>query len=209
MIVKLAACLVAAAALFGPPCVASEDSGDTPKCATKPEQLDGIDLAMLFIKHHGKIDLEPSDGCLVVGEPPKGLAAVRLALPAFEGPYAVKVSAPVGKSIILPRVIFLDEQYRTTRTFGPDDLKRRGTEMSLEIFIEPANSDEKYVLIYADPAHIGDQDRRTVSRTDTLYVGTGYILLGSEVGSDVTAEDTGDIVVSLIGERFEQMRRRK
>ncbi len=81
--------------------------------------------------------------------------------------------------------------------------------MSFEVFINADNTAEKYALIYADPAHIGDSDRRTVSRTDSVFVGTGVLYLGSELGSNVTALDTGNIIVSLLGDRFEKLRRGK
>ena len=209
MIVRYSLCVGAAAALFSLSSFASKEPARTPTCVTTPAQLNAVDLTTLFLKHRGNLDVEPADGCLQVGDPPKELAAVRLALPVFAEPYAVRIAAPVGKSMFLPRVTFLDEQYRTTRSFGADAKKRRGTQMSLEVFIDPPNADEKYLLVYPDPAHIGDTDRRTVSRTDSLFVGTGVIFVGSEVGSNVTAEETGEITVSLIGERFEKMRRGK
>jgi hypothetical protein len=208
MNVRLALCAAAVATFLSAPSFAAKKSAP-PVCVKGPEQLMGIDLAILFVKHKGRIDLEPEDGCLVVGDPPAMLAAVRLTLPSFEGSYAIRIAAPVGKSMVLPRVILLDDRFRTTRSFGAETLKRRGTEMSLEVFVDAPNVDEKFMVIYADPAHIGDTDKRTESQTNTLFVGTGYINYGSEIGSDVTAEETGDIVVLLIGERFEKMRRGK
>lgn len=208
MKMRVALCAAVVAAFLSAPSLARKKA-DPPVCVKGPEQLMAIDLATLFVKHKGKIDLEPEDGCLVVGDQPAMLAAVRLTLPSFEGSYAIKIAAPVEKSMVLPRVVLLDDQFRTTRSFGAENLKRRGTEMSLEVFVDAPNVDEKYMVVYADPAHIGDTDKRTESRTDTLFVGTGYINLGSEVGSDITAEETGDIVVTLIGERFEKMRQGK
>jgi hypothetical protein len=204
MNVRLALCAAALAALLSAPSFGAKKKPDPPVCVKSPEQLMAVDLSTLFIKHKGKIDLEPEDGCMVVGDPPAMLAAVRLTLPSFEGSYAVKVAAPVGRSMVLPRVVLLDDQFRTTRSFGAETLKRRGMEMSVEVFVDAPNVDEKFMVIYADPAHIGDTDKRTESQTNTLFVGTGYINYGSEIGSDVTAEETGDIVVSLIGERFEK-----
>jgi hypothetical protein len=203
---KRATCSAAVAAVFMF-CIFASETSRAAMCASGPEQLTGVDLVALFIKDKGSVDLEPSNGCLQVGDPPLGLAAALLALPSFEEPYAIRIVAPVEKTVILPRVVLLDGQYRVTRSFGADAMKRRGTQMSFEVFINADNTAEKYALIYADPAHIGDSDRRTVSRTDSVFVGTGVLYLGSELGSNVTALDTGNIIVSLLGDRFEKLRR--
>jgi Maltose operon periplasmic protein precursor (MalM) len=196
----------AAAAVFGLASLASQISFGSPMCVTGPEQLPAVDLLALFIKHRGSIDLERSSGCLQVSDPPIGVAAVRLVLPSFEEPYALRIAAPLDRTVILPRVTFLDEQFRVTRSFGAEALKRRGTELSFEVFINPADANERYVVLYADPAHIGESDQRTVSRTTSVFVGSGVIYLGSELGSHVVAVDTGNMVVSLIGERYQKLR---
>ena|SRR5579863_2603658 len=189
----MALCLAAGAAAEPPP---------AGSCAAAPAQLHAVDVVDLFMKHKGAYTLSRRTGCLILDRSGTEFNAVLLALPSFDSPYAMRVAAKIGKTMLLPKVDLLDGQYQVLRSFGGESLKRRGTEMSLEVFFEPANAQERYVLIYPDPPHLHDTDHRTTSESQALYVGTGFLVLGAENAADIAAADSGELVLSLIGDRW-------
>jgi hypothetical protein len=63
-----------------------------------------------------------------------------------------------------------------------------------------ANAAERFLLVYPDPEHFADTDKRVSSRTDTLYVGTGCLMLGTDQKSDWHAAADGKLKVTLAGE---------
>jgi hypothetical protein len=190
----IALCLAAAGAAAGPAPVGS--------CAAAPAELHAVDVVDLFLKHKGAYTLSRRSGCLILDQSGAEFNAVLLSLPNFDSPYAMRVAAKIGKSMLLPRIDMLDGQYQVLRSFGGDALKRRGTEMSLEVFFEPANAQERYALIYPDPPHVHDTDHRTTSDPQMISVGTGFLVMGAERAADIAATDSGDLVLSLIGDRW-------
>jgi hypothetical protein len=195
----IALCLGAAGAAAGPPPAGS--------CAAAPAQLHAVDVVDLFLRHKGVYTLSRRAGCLILDQSGVEFNAVLLALPSFDSPYAMRVAAKIGKTMLLPKIDMLDGQYQVLRSFGGETLKRRGTEMSLEVFFEPENAQERYVLIYPDPPHVHDTDHRTTSDPQTIYVGTGYLVMGAERAADIAAGDSGDLVVSLLGDRWSKTAR--
>lgn len=190
----IALCLAAAGAAAEPPLVGG--------CAAAPAQLHAVDVVDLFLKHRGAYTLSRRAGCLILDQSGAEFNAVLLVLPSFDSPYALRVAAKIGKTMLLPKIDMLDGQYQVLRSFGGESLKRRGTEMSLEVFFEPANAQERYALIYPDPPHLHDTDHRTTSAPQTIYVGTGYLVLGAENAANIAAADSGELVLSLIGDRW-------
>src|SRR5438552_16376870 len=100
-----------------------------------------------------------------------------LALPPLDSPYAIRIAAPTQRSSYLqPRIEMLDAQYHPLRSYGAERLKRRGMEMSLEVFMNAANAEERFVLLYADPEHLGDTGQKTNSQSQALFVGRGVVI---------------------------------
>lgn len=183
--------------------VAAEKPAPVPVPCGPRAQLPPVDLKEIFLRHGGEIELKSGAGCLKT-DTGQELPAILLALPAFESAYGVRFEAPVGNSAYLePRVEMLDEQFQVVRAFGAERLKRRGTEMSLQVFVEPANSAERYVLLYADPAHMTDTDKKTSAESQTLFVGTGFIVLGNEKTRALSASVIGKLNVTLVGEQWD------
>jgi hypothetical protein len=166
--------------------------------------LKPIDLAELFLKHGGDIELKSGASCLRT-EKGTELPALLLALPAFDAPYSVRIAALLGNSYYLePRADMLDEQFQVVRTFGAERLKRRGTEMSMQVFIDAPNANERFVLLYADPQHFADKDQKTTSQAQTLYVGTGFIIMGNELTQGLSTTTIGKLNITLVGEQWDK-----
>jgi hypothetical protein len=173
-------------------------------CAASPSELRSVDVSDLFLRHKGELDVKTHAGCLRL-QGGSELPAVLLALPSFGAPYALRFEAPLDEGGYLqPRVEMLDANYQTLRSFGAERVRRRGTQLSLEVFINEANAAERFVLLHADLEHLGEEDHRTTSRSQTLFVGTGYIILGSDHTAALRSSTEGHLKVLLIGEQWDQ-----
>ena len=173
-------------------------------CATSRAELKAHDLAEIFLKQQGKVELKSAAGCVKL-ENGMELPAMLLALPPLDSPYAIRIAAPTqGSSYLQPRIEMLDEQYHTLRSYGAERLKRRGMELSLEVFMSAANAAERYVLLYADPEHLGDTDQKTTSQSQMLFVGTGFVILGNDKTASLRSATDGALTVQLLGEQWEK-----
>jgi hypothetical protein len=176
-------------------------------CVSSSAELKPRELAEIFLHHKGQVDLSNAAGCLRL-ENGMELPALLLALPPFAGAYTIRIAAPTERSSYLqPRIDMLDAQYHTLRTFGAERLKRRGTEMSVEIFVNPEDARERFVLLYADPAHLGEQDQKTTSESRMLFVGTGVVILGDDKTAALRTTTEGKVTVQLLGEQWEKAER--
>jgi hypothetical protein len=150
------------------------------------------------------LDLKSQAGCLKL-ESGIQLPAFLLELPPFESTYALRMEAPMGDgTYLLPRIDILDSEFKSLRTFPAERFKRRGIEMSLEVFVNSSNATERYVLIYADPEHIGQQDLQTTSVSKMLFVGTGFFIAGDDKTTARHAGSEGKLTVSLVGEQSDR-----
>lgn len=175
-----------------------------PPACVSASALKPVDLADLFLRHDGEIELKGGASCMRT-EKGVELPALLLALPAFEAPYSVRIAALLGHAYYLePRVDLLDGQFQVLRSFGAERLKRRGTEMSMQVFIDAANAGEKYLLLYADPEHFADKDQKTTSQAQTVYVGTGFLILGNEQTEGLSATTIGKLNITLVGEQWDK-----
>jgi hypothetical protein len=172
-----------------------------PGCASSRSELKAVNVTELVLKHKGELDLKSQAGCLKL-ENGMELPAFLLELPPFEFPYAIRMEAPMGGgTYLLPRIDILDAEFKSVRTFPAARFKRRGIEMSLEVFINPSNAPERYVLIYADPDHLGEQDLQTTSVSKMLFVGTGFFIAGDDKTTARHSASEGKLTVSLVGEQ--------
>lgn len=174
------------------------------ECATSPAQLKAVDLTELFLHHKGELDVRSRAGCLRLASGSE-LPAVLLALPPFSTPYAVRIEAPTGNGgYMQPRVDLLDARYQTLRSFGAERVRRRGTQLSMEVFVNEANAAERFVMLYADPEHLGEEDHRTTSQSQMLFVGTGFVVLGADRTAVLHSGTEGHLTVLLVGEAWDK-----
>jgi hypothetical protein len=188
------------------PCATSfaAEAGPAPSCANSRADLKARDIAELFLKHKGELDLKSQVGCLKL-ESGVELPAFLLGLPAYESPYSIRMEAPLGNgTYLLPRIDMLDAQFNTLRSFGAEHLKHRGSEMSLDIFVNSTNANERYVLIYADPQHLGEEDSKMVSQSKMVFVGTGFFIAGDDKTTTRHSASEGKLTVTLQGAQWDK-----
>lgn len=179
-----------------------------PPCVAKAEDMQSKDLESLFLKHHGELGVDLSAGCLRSVED-RDYPAILLALPAVESGYAIRISAPIhDHQFMIPRAEFLDAQFRRTRSFGAAELKRRATGWSMVVFVDMDDSNEEYLLLYADREHLTDTDQKMQFAARPLYVGTGVIIRGAETLDSLSASESGKLVVELQGPRWDKKKSR-
>ena len=164
-----------AATAFGT-CAAGDRAKAEPApivCVATAGELPRQDLLWLVAHKKGKVPLNRAAGCLGHTQ---GITvpAVLLTLPEFTGPYSIKVAAPVGKTYFIPALQLLDEALQVRRSIPPQELRRRGMELSTEVFVGAPNVEERYLLVFIDPDNLGKMDTRTSMSTQTAFVGTGY-----------------------------------
>ena len=181
-------------------CAASKGVPEPPPCAETIEQLERRPLQELFLKKSGEFRLDRAAGCLKSGE--LEVPAVLLLLPDYTESYAVRVVAPIAKTYVAPKVQMLDANLTPTREVDATGFKRRGTEISTEIFLNAENSMERYLLVQPDLQRVGQFDARLVTVIDPIFVGTGIVMGGKEQTKTVSAVDSGPLVISLLGGRW-------
>ncbi|MBS0366061.1 MAG: hypothetical protein JSR67_09585 [Proteobacteria bacterium] len=197
--------LAASLALTGAtPFAAAAPAPPTPACANARAELKSIDVTELFLKQKGQLDLRSQAGCLKL-DTGLELPAFLLRLPDFEAPYAIRMEAPFGNgTYLLPRIDMLDGEFKTLRTIGAESARRRATEMSLVVFENSSNAAERYLLIYADPGHLAEQDQRTISQSTMVFVGTGFFIAGDDRTTSRHSSTEGKLTVSLVGPQWDQ-----
>jgi len=173
-------------------------------CVVSRAELKTHDVADIFLHHKGEVELRgASVGCLKL-ENGMELPALLLALPAFESSYAIRLSAPTkNAAYVQPRVDMLDAQYSIVRSFGAERVKRRAQEVSLEVFIDPPNAPERFLLLYPDPEHLGEKAQQTTSQTNTTFIGTGFWISGSDKTTSLESTTEGKLTVQLIGAQWD------
>jgi len=174
-------------------------------CVVSRAELKAHDLADIFLHRKGELELRGASlGCLKL-ENGMELPALLLALPPFESPYAIRLSAPTKKgTYVQPRVDMLDAQYATARSFGADRVKRRAQEVSLEVFMDPPNATERFLLLYPDPEHLAEKSQQTTSQTNATFVGTGFWISGSDKTTVLESTTEGKLTVQLIGDQWDK-----
>ncbi|HEY8122277.1 MAG TPA: hypothetical protein VII78_13230 [Myxococcota bacterium] len=199
----------------------AEPAASAPKCAQAAEGLPLHDIADVAFDQRGEFKLTSRRGCLSLeeGDFPAGL----LALPDFVEPYAVRVAAWVEGSygynakpkVVSPRVTLLDAHFAVTRSFGEAELTRRGEQLALDVFVNPENAAERYLLLHVEPERLGQTERRTsVGSTMTpVVIGTSVAMItsGHDKPQEIEIRATGRFVVSLLGDwaqRFKEERKR-
>ena len=133
-------------------------------------------------------------------------ALLLLELPAYTTTYAVSITslplaggAGKGNELthIAMRIETLDADFSPLRMYPHTGMKKRGHGYEKTIFINPSNQNERYLLIYGalnvEPAQV------TVSRTDVVFVGTGFFIGGIDNAFTLRATSSGVLQVEAKG----------
>ena len=172
-------------------------------CADGVSALRVISLESHVKQKKGKFVLGKKSECLVTVDG-GNLAAVLVELPAFTEPYSINIRSLLGKSVLVPRADLLDATKATRRSLGLQDVKRRGDSLSIEVFINNENADERFLVLYADPAAFGQAETRSSMSIQSTYVGTGTWMSGNEARQVVNYASEGTLVVGLNGAQWEK-----
>ena len=127
-------------------------------------------------------------------------------LPPFQKPYEVHLSnlpqRPKQKSNVqlmqlALRIETLDADFLPVRTYLHSGMKKRAMGYEKSVFINPGNQNERYLLIYG--ALNLEPERVTVSKTDVVFVGTGFFIGGADQAILLQAADQGVVMVETKG----------
>ncbi len=129
-----------------------------------------------------------------------------LELPAYKKTYAVSITnVPQGRSAfnrgelthLAMRIETLDADFSPVRVYTHTGMKKRGNGYDKTVFINPSNQNERYLLVYG--ALNVEPELLTVSRTDVVFVGTGYYIGGTDAALTLRAASSGLLVVEAKG----------
>jgi hypothetical protein len=91
----------------------------------------------------------------------------------------------------------LDADFAPKREYGYTNMKRRGLGYEKTVFINPQNNSEKYVLVRGI-LNVSPQEV-TLSKTDMVFVGTGFFIGGTDAKVTVQPTSMGVVVVGVNG----------
>lgn len=91
----------------------------------------------------------------------------------------------------------LDADFAPKREYGYANMKKRGLGYEKTVFINPPNSTEKYVLVRGI-LNVSPQEI-TVSKTDMVFVGTGFFIGGTDAKLTVQPTSMGVVMVEAKG----------
>jgi len=172
-------------------------------CATSSAELKAVVLEEHVKKKKGKFALGKKSECLVTADG-ISLPAVLVELPPFVESYVVNIRSLLGSTVLAPRVDVLDATKAHRRTLGLADVKSRGDSLSIDVFINQENADERYLVLYPDPASLGRGESRSSMGAQTTYIATGYWVSGTDTKQLVNYVDAGTLIVTLKGSRWDK-----
>lgn len=134
-------------------------------------------------------------------------------LPAFTRPYGVLVTSLAGGpladlTVFVPRVAMLNANFDRTRFFEEASLRSRGNNLERTIFINPADSQERYILIYG--SGLASSVELTFSQVSSqTYSGANGGLFVFHTGNDakavVRAAPVGRLEIEVQGLESERL----
>lgn len=137
----------------------------------------------------------------------KGLQSYLLIqLPSYAQPYSFSVTNLPQKpgffnstnyTQVSLRVETFDADFASKRVYKHDSMKKRGIGYDKTVFINPQNQTERYVLIYGDTSAASEEV--TISKTDVVFVGTGFFIGGEDKKIFLAANDKGVLKIESKG----------
>jgi hypothetical protein len=203
--------LMACGTLVTPAGVTLAADGKAPPprvCVGSHSELPVTSLEKHFLEKKGRLKLDMKSPCLQrTGEVP--VPAMLFALPELDAPYVVRIESIVSQTFVMPRIDMLGADHAPLRTIDHTRFKRRANSTTADIFMNAEHASERFLLIYADPAQIGTTDERLSMGLQSTFIGTGTWMSGSDTKTTVHAVETGSLVVSLVGERWEKAKKKR
>lgn len=172
-------------------------------CAASSAELKVVSLEEHVKKKKGKFVLGKKSECLATADG-IDLPAVMVELPPFVEPYVVNIRSLLGSTVLAPRVDVLDAAKNQRRTLGLADVKSRGDSLSIDVFMNRDNADDRYLVLYPDPSALGHGESRSSMGMQTAYIATGYWTSGTESKQLVNYVDAGTLIVTLKGPQWEK-----
>lgn len=127
-------------------------------------------------------------------------------LPPYSGPYSILIGSHSSGSIqdmsvMAPWVILLDENFQATRSFDESSLRPRGSSLERTVFINPANRNERYMIIFGSPIESIRSSTVGVIGSNTFYAGGAMFSIptGTEVKSKQEHSPTGKYFLETKG----------
>jgi Maltose operon periplasmic protein precursor (MalM) len=127
-------------------------------------------------------------------------------LPEFKDSYSIKViSAAQGTvedvAIFLPRLALFDESFKPTRYFDEKVLRSRGTNVETTVFINPSNSSEQYLAIYASDLNGQVEMAYSEVRMTPIFAGpfVFYMPTGKDGKSVRRSSPVGEVQIEIQG----------
>jgi hypothetical protein len=127
-------------------------------------------------------------------------------LPPFVRPYQITLTSIAfgGRDhyvgLFVPVVDVYDASWTKTRSFLPEDLKSRGSNLERTIFINPANSDDRYIVVRSSVME-GSFERAdaliTASRVSAGRYTFSNVVSGTEARTTVRVSRIGSIGVEV------------
>ncbi|MBM0107380.1 hypothetical protein JM946_21790 [Steroidobacter sp. S1-65] len=203
--------LVRTVALAVAACLASHASHAGKKeeprvCAASTAELKVVSLEEHVKKKKGKFVLGKKSECLVTSDG-INLPAVLVELPPFVEPYVVNIQSLLGGTVLAPRVDALDAAKAHRRSLGLADVKSRGDSLSIDVFMNQENAEERYLVLYPDPEALGRGESRSSMGMQTTYIATGYWMSGTESKQLVNYVDAGTLIVTLKGSQWDKKKK--
>lgn len=187
----------------------AKDGSNTVLASTTPGEV----KCCLQLQALAKVALPPEKAELKLDETSPvhnfgqgGQPYLLIELPPFVKAYEIHLSnlpqPPKQKSAdeftrLAMRIATLDAEFSPIRTYLHSGMKKRAMGYEKTVFINPANQNERYLLIYG--ALNLEPERVTVSKTDVVFVGTGFFIGGTDQAITLAAADFGVVVVEAKG----------
>ncbi len=131
---------------------------------------------------------------------------VLLQLPAFAKTYGVTISSKTQGHqtelmVFAPRIKLMNDRFEVTRSFDEKDLRTRGGNPERTVYINPANANERYMLIHGSGLKDSYTKQMPVQTTQPIYTGYGVVYWadGADVKATVRGSPYGEIEVSTDG----------
>ncbi len=127
-------------------------------------------------------------------------AYVVFALPSVTSPYMVRVSStPQGRSVLMPRLLFLNERGDTLREMGRQEMQFRQGSLSAVARAQPGM---RYLVVSSDPQNVGERHTRIVASTSITAVpipmGAINVYSGQETQEQFQGSHNGTVSVALL-----------
>jgi hypothetical protein len=125
-------------------------------------------------------------------------------LPEFTATYSINiVDLPQNPGVfnannysqLALQIQTLDANFAPKREYGYANMKKRGLGYEKTVFINPQNNSEKYLLVRG-VLNISPQEV-TISKTDMMFVGTGYFIGGTDAKLTVQPTSMGVVMVDV------------